>query len=61
MSRPEIRDIAVCKHGHIGLVLDIVDGPDGKLWTGIHLDLNDVGKLWQSKAPERLVRMSDYF
>jgi hypothetical protein len=65
MIRPEKGDIAICQHGHIGLVTEVAYKPDRKgtirkLWTGIHLDADDIGARWESRAPRRLLTVSDY-
>jgi hypothetical protein len=65
MIRPKKGDIAICKHGHVGLVTEVTYHPDRKginrkLWRGIHLDSDDVGLPWESRAPERLLTVSDY-
>jgi hypothetical protein len=65
MEQPEVGDIAVCARGHIGMVTKIVwkydrKGRHRRLWKGVHLDHDDAGKPWESRAPEKLLTPGDY-
>ena len=60
VKRPDIGDIAQCKHGYLGLVCGIRHQPDKKginrlTWFGVHIEPERAGLRWQSTAPKLIV------
>jgi hypothetical protein len=48
----EVGDICRCRHGHVGIVREIVHNGFSKLYKGLHLTNNGgLGKSWQSSDP----------
>lgn len=64
MERPEVGDVALCQDKCLGLVCGITmkhhRGRNRKLWVGVHLGSDKVGRRWESRAPTKLLTPSDF-
>lgn len=53
---PKYGDIAKCKKGHLGLILEV----DDDMAYGIHLSRLKIGNKWQSEQPEVVGNIYEY-
>lgn len=56
IKEPKYGDIAICKRGYVGLVLET----DEEICYGIHLSRAKIGNKWQSESPEIIGNIYDY-
>lgn len=56
LNEPKYGDIAICKRGYIGLVLET----DEDICYGINLSRIKLGSKWQSESPEIIGNIYEY-
>lgn len=55
-NEPKYGDIAICKRGYIGLVLET----DEDICYGLHLSRAKLGNKWQSESPDIIGNIYEY-
>lgn len=58
MKQPEVGDIARCRAGDLGLILNVRRLPRVR-YEGIHIARDKFGRKWESMAPEVYMNIDD--